>query len=151
MQTAFVWDKSYARQRTAQVYKGEYTRLKDAYTDLARIADADSRRKELIKRFFGERKRSLDPPEALMYSLLSHFLSSIQSNSAHTSCVLLDERHDPTGGNSSTRLWDSEKKAKDGHGYMDFPPIGDILFKKRFDLAEFKDSMVQQVSSQGRV
>lgn len=137
MDPALSWDRSYARQRAAHVYKGENIRLREN--------NDGSSDEELTTKFLEYRKRNLDPPVALMYASIDNFLRRICFRSPQTKCVLFDRRHDPTGGSTSTRLWDSEGDGKGILGYMNYPPKGEEIVSCKLDIPSLKSSMRERV------
>lgn len=120
------WNTRYTRQQQKNYKAGDQ-----------RLPYDPSKKAELITAFLDSdlhRSRQLDPPISFRYSSLRRFLltgdmgvfnpaSSVGTVGAET--ILLDERRDPTGDATSTRVWDSDGKP----GYLRWPPKGDVIFQ----------------------
>lgn len=141
------WHKLYLRRR-----------LKAYLTEEHKLEFDNNDKNALITAFIN--RVNLDPPSTFWYTPLRKFLTlgdvnvlgTATSRNRHSEeLVLLDERSDPTGGVTSTRLWDSvgDPKPFSGGdpipGYLDHPPIGEVGISRAVDLRELVRALRGQV------
>ena len=138
---ASAWNKTYNRRRLI-LYAPEDTRLN--YTP--------GNKQELISAFLDDRRsRQLDPPITFWYSLLRKFLGEADARvfqspppsiSHPNEVILLDDRKDPSGDVTSTRVWDSSGNP----GYLRYPPKGEVRCSKAFTITELAAALMESVS-----
>ncbi len=139
---AAAWNKTYNRRRQI-LYPPEDMRLN--YT----LGNKEA----LISAFLDDRRsRQLDPPITFWYPSLRKFLGAADIQVFQNSpspinhpneVILLDDRKDPSGDLTSTRVWDSSGNP----GYFKYPPKGDVRCSKALNITELAATLMASVSS----
>ena len=140
----FSWSKKYTYRR-AEGYRNENDRLGNRVTQQGSRDNTG----ELITLFMKHRRANLDPEDDHQGKPLQRFLETAlpSRNRRHSNIpaeiIVLDDRRDPSGSNSTTRVWDAEGPIH----YLNRPPEGEKIVRKALPLAELQTILSSDVSS----
>jgi hypothetical protein len=141
-----------SRQRTNKVKTYNRRRLILYTPEDTRLNYTPGNKEALISAFLDDRRsRQLDPPITFWYPSLRKFLGTANIRVFQTppslinhpnEVILLDDRRDPSGDVTSTRVWDSTGNP----GYLQYPPKGDVRCSKALSITELAATLMESVS-----
>ncbi|KAL9079867.1 MAG: hypothetical protein Q9157_001269 [Trypethelium eluteriae] len=162
------WENKFARRQSKFYHTQDKTVIDElrvdgtfipSNPDRPRVQLQDLRDGSILIEAFMQSRRigNLDPSTLFDFCILKDFLGSADvralqqrgqdtavwigtppESCARTDIVLLDDRHDPNGGTSASRVWDCEE-------YLERPPRGENILVTALELPEFFSRLRKKV------